>query len=147
MEAAELSGFVARAHEPSCVCIVFTQIPAVRIKIGVFQSHQVIVVEETVSRLKRGRQRSHLGMARRAGLIILLHGEVPSTSNDLEILWGLSLGCFFAHPDVFLGRTVAGLTVEARLGPHGMVCVGFQIVVGRKLANMAPVAGRVEGVG
>ena len=41
---------------------------------------------------------------------------------------------------------MAGLTVDARFGPHGVVGIGLQVVVCRELTDVAAVACRVEGV-
>ncbi len=129
MEAAELPGFGARTHPPERVSVVFPEIAAVRIEIVVFQGRQLVVVEVPVAGAKGGGYGGHLGMAGSAGLIILLHGEVPSTSGDFEILRNGPFRRFLTYPDVFITRTVAGLAVNSRLGPDRVVGVGFQIVV------------------
>ena len=58
----------------------------------------------------------------------------------------LSLGGLPHDPVVLGRRTVAGLAVDARLCPGGLVRVGLEIVVGRELAHVAVVAAGVEGV-
>ena len=55
-------------------------------------------------------------------------------------------GRFPADPVVFLGGAVAGLTVDARLGPYGVVGVRLQVVVCGELAYMAAIACGVEGI-
>src|SRR5689334_5558325 len=49
VNAVELALANARAHQPACVGVVFPEIAAIRIVIGIFQRNQVIVIEETLS--------------------------------------------------------------------------------------------------
>ena len=46
-----------------------------------------------------------------------------------------------------LGKAVAGLTIDPRLGPGGVIGVGLEVIVGGELTDMAAIAGGVEGVG
>ena len=50
-----------------------------------------------------------------------------------------------ANAHMFLGRAVARFAVDARLAPRGIIAIGFRVVVGRKLADVAVEARRVEG--
>ena len=59
--------------------------------------------------------------------------------------WGTVRGGLFADPVVLPGGPVAGLAVDARLQPSGVVGVGLDIVVGVQLADVAAIAGGVEG--
>ena len=52
----------------------------------------------------------------------------------------------FAHSNVFIRGTVAGLAVDARLFPDRMVRIGLQVIVRGDLADVASVTGCVEGV-
>ena len=47
---------------------------------------------------------------------------------------------------MLLTGTMTGLAVDARLCPGGRVGVGYQVIVGFKLAHMAAVTGSIEGV-
>jgi hypothetical protein len=63
-----------------------------------------------------------------------------------KILGSLSFAGFAADADMFRRGTVTGLTVDSRFPPGGVVSVGFEIIVLGKLADMAAIAGSVEGV-
>ena len=49
--------------------------------------------------------------------------------DDLEVLGHGSLGGLPADPVMFFTGAVAGLAVDARLSPRGLVSVGLEIVV------------------
>ena len=84
-------------------------------------------------------------MTRFAHRVDLLGGE-GLDADDLEVLRRLPLGDRLADSDMLLGRAVAGLTVNARLRPRGVIGIGLGIVVGGQLAHMAAVARGVERV-
>ena len=59
----KLARLKAWTHEPRGVSIIFSKIPAVGVKVGVFKCDQVIVVKEFFARRECCCQRDHLSMA------------------------------------------------------------------------------------
>ena len=58
---------------------------------------------------------------------------------------GWFVGQFAEQLDVLRRGAVAGLAIDARLGPGGVIAVGLEVVVLGKLADVAAEAGGVEG--
>ena len=62
MEAIEFSRLHTGAHEPGGVSVVLSQVTTIRVIVGVFESHQTIMVEELVPGLEGIREHDRLGM-------------------------------------------------------------------------------------
>ena len=62
MQAIELARLDTGAHEPGGVGVVLSQVAAIRVIVGAFESHQTIMVEELVAWLESIRQHDRLGM-------------------------------------------------------------------------------------
>ena len=85
VDAVELAAADAGAHQPAGVGVVFSEIAAVRIVVGIFESHQVVVIEEPLGHLVAGADRTHLGVTRRAHFAPLLDGELRD-AQDAHVL-------------------------------------------------------------
>ena len=77
---------------------------------------------------------------------MLFDGELLH-ADDLEIGRNVPLPRLLAHPVVLLRGAVAGLAVDPRLLPGGLVRVRLEVVLCAHLADVTAEAGRVEGVG
>ena len=141
-----MPGFDAGAHEPGSIGVVFAEIAAVGIIVGVLQRYQAVMVEKTVSRLKGLRQHDGLGMTTGARRVVLFLREIAAAACELKILWNGSLRRSFTNAHMFFGGSVTGFAVDARFFPPGMVGIRFQVIVGGNLAHVASVAGRIEGI-
>ena len=105
MDAVELAGLGAGAHEPRCEGVVFTQVAAVGIEIRVLQRHEIKMVKEPLLGLVFEGQRACLGVAARTEVVALLlgHGlgadesETPGRGWPLGVAWAILL-CSSAGP-------------------------------------------------
>ena len=84
MDAFELSGLDAGTGQPKGVGVVFAQVATVRIEVGVFKGSQVEVIKEAAPWYELGCERVHFGVAGRAIVIALCHGQV-FLSDQLEV--------------------------------------------------------------
>ena len=130
VHAAQLSGLDTGTHTPQGFSVIFSQIPAVRIKVFIFQGHQIIMIKKAFPWFKGVRQGDHLGMTGGTDGIALFRSKIPAAQNYFKILWRLPLWSILTHFNVFITGAVAGLAADARFFPEGVLCVGFQIIVG-----------------
>ena len=142
--AVELARLAARAHQPRSIRVVFAEVAAVGIEIGVFQRNQIEMIEELVARTKGERERDHFRVAGGAQVVHLCGGEVLG-ANNLDVFRCAARRGGLHRADVLLGRAVTRLATDARLGPRRVVGVGGQVVVCRQLGDVAIEAGGVEG--
>ena len=146
VHAIQLAGLDARAHSPTRVRVVLSEVPAVRIEVGALQRHETVVVEIAVSGLEARCDRIHLGVTRRARGVVL-GGSKALRDDQLQVFRWFVFRCGPADADVLGARTVTRFAVNSGLGPDTAVRVGLQIVVDRELADVAVVAGCVKRVG
>gem|GEM_PF-5449753 len=145
VDAVQLAGFRAGAEPPGGEGVIFSQVPSVGIEIRMLQRDQVEVIKVAVAGGEAEGQGRHFGVAGRAGVIALLRRQCAG-DDELEVGGGRLVGGPPAKQlDVRRRGAVAGLAVNARLGPGGVVAVGSQVVVLLKLADVATEARRVEG--
>ncbi len=144
MDAIEFAGFCALIHSPAGECIVFAEIPSVGIKIVILQGYEIIVVEIFLAGFKACSDRAHLGMTWAAHTVYLIAIKILCAYQS-EVFWLFVFqGGFAEMPNVFAAGAVACFAVNSRFFPDGVVCVGFQVVVCRKLADVTAKAGSIE---
>ena len=133
----------AGAHQPRRVGVVFAQVAAVRIEIGMIEHDQVEMVEKLVAGQEIERQGHEFGVAGGAHVVDLLALELLR-ADDLDVGDLLRVVGDIHRVEVGARRSVTRLATDARLAPHGLVGVGGQIVVRAELADVAIEAGGVE---
>ena len=147
VHAVDLARLGAGAHAPRGERIVLAQVAAVGVEVGVLQGQRGRSGRRTA--LPAGTPRvSGLALAWqleqrsfRCSFVMVLVRMIRSSGS------GWPLGVALAILLCSTAGAVAGLAVDARLGPGGVVGVGLRVVVGRELAHVAAVAGGIEGVG
>ena len=140
----QLAALEARAHTPTCHCVIFTQIAPIRIEIRMFERNEIIVVKIFLAGFISCSNRTHLCMAWAAHTVYLIGIKILCAYQP-EIFWLFVFqGCFLEMPNVFARRAVACFAIDSRFFPDGVVCVGFQVVVCRKLADVTAKAGSIE---
>ena len=104
------------------------------------------MIEVPLARREGGRDRAHPGVAGVARGIHLPGREGPRADEPQPVRLDATLLGSLIRRHVLMGGPVAGLAVDARLGPRRVVRVGAQIVVPGQLTDVATVAGRVERI-
>jgi hypothetical protein len=143
VNAVQLAGSSARIHEPSGVGVILPPGSPIGIKVQVFKSNEIVMVEETFSWLETVCQRPNSSVAGGTAFASLLGGQ-RFPADDFHILQRFPPGRITKDPGMFISGSMASITADSGFGPFVDVGFRFGIVIGGKLHDVAMEAGCIE---